>query len=417
MFSKVKSIFHFSMIFFCFGHFNQANANDYSDRVFRIEVKELASPNVVSIATGFAVRSEGYVLTTFQAISMAALHPEKYEILVKIGEGSAIAQIDQFELTENIALLRVGRTFPRFLPIEEGKTTVEMGEENYLMGYSEPLSFVSFPTEYLGTKKMGYFSRFDYLIHLKKGMEGSPIINAQGNVVSMAIPVSFGKNSSSAGARLKELQRIVRTIGKSRSVASADGWKSEISTQIADAESKFEPLSLSEKKLARRSFHGISFIPPGIHSKCHIENLSKGRLKGSAYSCYEKTQLDLEENLSLMNAKFFVLNEPALESLVEDFPKINEFLGSQKGRMPSSSSSSICSIKNVQNTSNLRMIVRICSKEGDLISGMFSTIIKVNFIDDSLKGIVIHSYLNGMTYDFTMDRIADFLESIQQVKR
>jgi hypothetical protein len=347
------------------GILEKALANHLSGLVFRIEVKELASPRVVSAATSFAIHPEGYLLTTFQAVSTAAIHPEKYEILVSIGENTAIAKLDSFDVIENIALIRVWRSFTRFSSIEENKTALEVGEVNAIVGFADSLNLVSTNIEFLGTKKMGYFSRFDYLFHLQKGMEGSPKVNAQGNVVSMALPVSLGKNSSSSGVRLKELQRITKSIGKNRNIASVSGWKAEIINQIFDAEKKFEPLSQNEKKAARKSFHGISFIPPGINTKCHIENVSKGKISGSAYSCYEKTQLDLDEDQSLVNSKFFVLNKPILEDQVEDFPNISAFLKEQKNRSPANTNSGICSIKNVQNTSNVKMIVRICSKEDE----------------------------------------------------
>jgi hypothetical protein len=384
------------------------------EQIFRVEVREVGSPIVIQSANSFLLDSDGYLLTSLTAIGLAVVNPALYEIVIFVHDTPLIGQIENLDLESGLAVIRVPKTFTTPVSL-----AASIGGGNFLgsfIGYSESQKIVQQSVSWLGKREISYLPRYAFSGEWREGLDGSPIFNSNGELISVGLGLT-SKERAIQGATLDSIRSLQQKIKSTRQLANSKSWSKELSQQVKSAESHFDARKSLADEVPLKKLDGVSFMPLGTAAKCRSDLIfGKGR-KGKYLHCQEQVRIGNDDTTAIMKTNLFAISDSVLTADVEDFPRVDIFLRDKEGRSISSIESSFCSIRNLQNGKKVKMIVRICSKDDATLPGLSSTYVKLNLLDGSYQEFLFQMYFSGMSFDFTMDRLSEFLESINLEKR
>jgi serine protease Do len=199
---------------------------------FTVEVHTGSEDAKSSFGSGYLVTPGGHIVTNYHVVRDYIERPNRYKIRVKNKKKSYPAELVAFNLSDDIALIKVDglRSPPlKLSPITEPA----MGTEVVAMGNPYGLRLSIIEGIFNGYAEKGLIDRMFLSMPLNSGMSGGPILNQQGEVIGTNVSVFRKSNSVSFGV---PLSKALPLLGQKPLKKSRKAYLLETKKQLIDFE-------------------------------------------------------------------------------------------------------------------------------------------------------------------------------------
>lgn len=256
-----------------------------SPLVFQIVTSVSKTAPKQSYGSGFVVHRDGYLLTNYHVISSVIQDPSKrFQAYLKLKDKAIEAQIIDFDILNDVALVKVDHTFSGDLAIsyeEPGQ-----GETIYSIGLPKDLNLSIIEGKYNGTVFQGFTEQIHMSSPLNAGMSGGPTLDSKGRVIGLNVSIlrrsqniSFGvpivtarkmlekiqarTDETSAPAPITSLQQANKKSAEQIRLAT-DGLLTELA-KVQDKTRKFANWQVQAKPRGMKCWSSRSDIPKQLY--------------------------------------------------------------------------------------------------------------------------------------------------------
>lgn len=162
--------------------------------VFQIKTATDSAAPKASYGSCFVVDEvQGLLVTNYHVVAFALNYPQRYHLYLLDGDQPLPAEVVAFDAVNDLALVRVPRTFKKRVRFARGLP--ESGDKIYSIGWPADLNKSMSEGNFNGLMAAGPYKRIQMSIPLNPGMSGGPTINQAGEVVG--VNVSLRSDSQS----------------------------------------------------------------------------------------------------------------------------------------------------------------------------------------------------------------------------
>lgn len=156
------------------------------DRVYQVQVIDIASGDKYSIGSGFLVSAGGQVATNFHVVSSYVHEPGKYRLEYLGDDGARGAfRLSSIDVVHDLAILRIDDHPATFLPLATGE--LQNGNRIYSMGNPLDLGMTIIEGTYNGLVEYSRYRKILFSGSLNAGMSGGPALNDAGEVIGVNV--------------------------------------------------------------------------------------------------------------------------------------------------------------------------------------------------------------------------------------
>lgn len=290
--------------------------------VFKVKTSPSAHSPQASYGTGFVVDKAGLLITNYHVVSDSIVEPEKNKIFVMVAEMPMPAKVLAVNVVQDLALLRIDKTFEKVLPFAADKPS--QGEPIYPIGQPEDLNMAIVEGTYNDELSYGEYKIIHLSAPINSGMSGGPTVNGNGELIgvnvskqvsasslSFSVPGRFAKELYEKNKNLKESPENFWPGMETQLVALQEALTNEMLKSFA-AESQFSgwkvpeaPKSLKcwsvnkDPELEKRSLYDAR------GSSCDLQHAAY--LSSEARTGTYEIELEVYENKKLNAWQFYNL--------------------------------------------------------------------------------------------------------------
>lgn len=182
--------------------------------VLQVRILDIESNAKAGIGSGFAVTSEGHIITNYHVIAELVVHPGRYraEYLSEDGQEGNLQLLD-LDVVHDLALLKADRGAGKFFELE-GKEPAK-GEKLFSMGNPFDLGLIIVEGTFNGFLEKSLYKKIHFTGSINPGMSGGPTLNQNGSVVginvatagnqvSFLVPAVYAMDLLARGKEMKE---------------------------------------------------------------------------------------------------------------------------------------------------------------------------------------------------------------------
>lgn len=156
------------------------------DRVFQVQVIDIASGDKYSIGSGFLVSDQGQVATNFHVVSSYVHEPAKYRLEYLGSDGASGAfRLSSIDVVHDLAILHIDEHSDEYLPLSLGE--LQNGNRLYSMGNPLDLGMTIIEGTYNGLVENSRYRKILFSGSLNGGMSGGPALNDKGEVIGVNV--------------------------------------------------------------------------------------------------------------------------------------------------------------------------------------------------------------------------------------
>ncbi|MDQ1363581.1 MAG: Serine protease [Pseudomonadota bacterium] len=197
---------------------------DLQDRIFQVQVIDIASNKKMTIGTGFRVSADGLIATNYHVVAEYLHAPEKYRVEYLAQDGSSgIVKLRDIDVIHDLAVVQAqlpGETF-----LELTSRSLAKGARIYAIGNPHDLGMSIVEGNYNGLLEKSLYEKILFSGALNPGMSGGPALNRRGEVI--------GINVSTAGNELSFLVPVHYLRSLLAEVEKAAGQEIDLTQRIA----------------------------------------------------------------------------------------------------------------------------------------------------------------------------------------
>ncbi|MBW4889456.1 serine protease [Mucilaginibacter sp. HMF5004] len=170
--------------------------------------KKIAPDNYGGIGTGFAISSNGYIVTNFHVVNGAD------SVYVQNADGDAFhAKIVTTDAVNDLAVLKI--TDPSFkslgaLPYGFKRGKLDLGEDLFTLGYSKDDQVLSKGYLSSGNGYKGDTVNYQIAMDVNFGNSGGPVLDSRGNIVGVVSSKPAGSGGSAYAIKSKYLIKSIQ---------------------------------------------------------------------------------------------------------------------------------------------------------------------------------------------------------------
>lgn len=143
--------------------------------------------------SGFVVGKDGLLATNFHVVSAALHEPKRYRLYIADGEQSLEARVVAIDVVNDLALVRVDRTFSDQIILAKEEPAV--GAKIFSMGWPEDLNKSVIEGNFNGIVREGPYQKVQMSIPLNSGMSGGPTIDRDGELLGVNVSIQLESQS------------------------------------------------------------------------------------------------------------------------------------------------------------------------------------------------------------------------------
>ena len=380
--------------------------------------------------TAFVVRPDGYLVTNYHVVATSLRESDKYELILQHGDKSSVARVLHVDPVNDIAVIQVNETFPKFLQLAPHQGLAN-GETIFSLGFPKSEQITMINGTFNGERLMGFAPVLAASMPLNPGMSGGPSLNSKGDVIGVnRAMMTQAQNISylSPWAALAKIVAKVAVGGTDRELASTD-WKRKIKTDIMNQETwaLARPINI---QLSRQKIGNLSFSLPLNNMQCGQDDNNKAGLNKREFIFCQTVSLALlgPETESLQVATVAVRNDsklaldlafgalkgkyekakrarPAQEVKSRGLASLSEVLSQPEAEQK-------CSVRNVRNKNGVGLRVRFCAVAIPDFEGLFSTFVKIDVLEAGTGGTTLAQAYEGLSLPATAKMVGAFLDSV-----
>jgi serine protease Do len=224
--------------------------NKYQDRVYQIQVIEVASGEKSTIGSGFQITPEGHIATNYHVVSKVIHDPDLYrlEYVRTTGETGNLTVLD-VDVVHDLAVV-IGNDLPEvYIPL--GSASLEKGTRIYSLGNPEDLGMAIVEGTYNGLLEKSLYEEIFFSGSINPGMSGGPAIDSEGNAIGINVSIMRG-NQLSFLVPVHYLKALLKNVENNNSEPVSDFYhrieeqlienQMYISSKLSEKEWKTAPL-------------------------------------------------------------------------------------------------------------------------------------------------------------------------------
>ena len=213
------------------------------NRIYQIQVIDLASDKKSSIGSGFLISKQGLIATNYHVISGVIHSPEKYRIeyLAHDGQKGELVLKD-IDIVHDLAIVQGDISVARALSL--ATQSLFKGAHIYSLGNPHDLGMTIIEGTYNGLLEKSLYEKILFSGALNPGMSGGPALDNNGDVIG--VNVSTAGNDLSFLVPVRYLSRLLSNLKDS---AEPVNFTQRIEEQLFDNQSLYMQ-ALMEKKWA-----------------------------------------------------------------------------------------------------------------------------------------------------------------------
>ena len=177
--------------------------------LFAVETAVGQHSSKSSYGTGFAIDTNGLVATNYHVVAEHLQYPDRYSIFIQQNGTRQAAKVINFDVLNDLAILKVETSFKGFLPISQ--ILPNQGATIFSAGLPKDLGQSIIQGTYNGILSDGPFSSILMDASLNAGMSGGPILNGKGQVIGVNVAILRQAQNISFGVLGNRLVRLLKT--------------------------------------------------------------------------------------------------------------------------------------------------------------------------------------------------------------
>lgn len=240
------------------------------DLVYQLKTATDAKAPKASYGSGFVVDKSGLLATNFHVVSSALHEPGRYRLYFVDGETVLPATVIAFDAVNDLALVKVQRTFEKAVPFAHRNPVV--GAKIYSIGLPEDLNKSVIEGNFNGSAAEGPYHKLQMSIPLNPGMSGGPTINAAGELVGVNVSIRIDSQSLAFAVPREQVAALMkREPGNFAGEDAGDAFDEELRDQLDNLQDALSQNLLKGKTEPVR-FAGWSARKPAEWVKCWRES-------------------------------------------------------------------------------------------------------------------------------------------------
>lgn len=388
--------------------------------VFQIKSSISKESPKTSYGTGFVVDKSGLLMTNFHVVSDAVVEGDKYKIFLMDGENSLPAQVLAIDVTQDIALLKVERTFEHELHM--ASRLPFHGEPLFSIGIPEDLNMTLVRGIYNGVLEAGPYSKIHMSSPINSGMSGGPTVNRAGQVVGMNVSKLREADSVSFSVPLQSLQRFYDKQ-KQRGFKPYKDIRELAYEQLTQVQDRLTNDIQASMKKTKEVF-GYSTGKMPSYMRCWSNHLNEDQrfFKAFGEKCglNDHAMLSAEEDTGWFEVSYSVLEKNKMNRL-QFFSQLNEwFMESQNSlsfvrkewKTPLFSSIS-CKAGRVKNRAGLKFKIETCLRGHTFFKDLYDAEVKWATMDKMKVGIVTQISVRGFSFKHIETLVKSLMDTME----
>ncbi len=224
--------------------------SNLKDLLVRVKAADSVSSPKASYGTGFVVDKSGIIATNYHVISDYVMQPgDQWKIIVETPDSQNLeAELIDLSVVDDLALIRVRRSFPGAIKFEEGQS--HKGERTFSLGLPNDINMSLIEGVYNGTLNYGPYSLVHLSTPLNGGMSGGPSVNSAGKLVGVNVSRILFASNISFIVPVERLKTLVKNSDFKRAILTKKEAEEKIYSQIETAQEKLVA-SLPKEKLQK----------------------------------------------------------------------------------------------------------------------------------------------------------------------
>jgi len=175
--------------------------------LFTIEIHSGNREAKSSLGSGYLVSGDGLIATNYHVVASFIADPVRNQLRAKSPAGEFRVSLVQFDLVNDIALVRAAGAPGK--PLALADVVPEVGERIFSFGNPEGLGMSLIEGNANGFATKGVVPRLLLSMPLNSGMSGGPILNSRDQVVGTNVSVQWLSNSLSFGVPTAALRDLL----------------------------------------------------------------------------------------------------------------------------------------------------------------------------------------------------------------
>jgi serine protease Do len=392
--------------------------------VFQVKTSQTANSSKSSYGTGFVVGKEGFLITNYHVISTIVQDKySRYKIYVVDKENSYEAEIINFSVIDDLALIKIKRNFENVMMLKEDSP--KRGEKIYSVGLPKDLNMSIVEGTYNGGLKRGIYERLLMSTPVNSGMSGGPSIDQSGEVVGINVAILRDSENISFSVPSNKALILLNAYKKTGKSLLRKDYDTHVEQQLRDIETsllKSMKNNLSKSKIVG----GFEIAAPSKDLKCWTSNdkSRKNTFKFYKQSCRLKSSAFIKRQLysgtyslsytTLHNIK---RNKPQFSSAMKYY--LNRDIIDSGYQFSKTSREELtkysCNEDIWVNTNNISFKVSYCLNTYLRYKNTFRIFFKAATIDSDNKGLIVQFIADGFSKAGVFDFLKYHMDSIKSL--
>lgn len=274
-----------------------------------------------SYGSGFVVGVDGLLATNYHVVSAALHESRRYKLFMVEGEESVPASVVAIDVVNDLALVRVQRTFPHAIGF--AATEPRVGAKIFSMGWPEDLNKSVIEGNFNGVVAEGPYRKVQMSIPLNPGMSGGPTINRDGELLGVNVSIQLDSQSIAFAVPATVLQELMAR--PTANLMDEEAFHAEVKRQLEDVQERLAKLVLEGRrepvhvpgwvaersqgllKCWRESGSGVKELSSRTTETCYLPNAANVRSDIDSgtfrfrYEVMQSTRLNSWQFLNLVN--------------------------------------------------------------------------------------------------------------------
>jgi serine protease Do len=159
------------------------------------------------LGSGYLVSTDGLVVTNYHVVGAYVEDPDRYRIQARNAGGEYKATLVQFDLVNDLAVVRIAP--PAAAPLRLAEADTPPGSSIVAFGNPQGLGISLIEGIFNGFAEKGTIDRMLLSMPLNSGMSGGPILNAREEVIGTNVSVMWLSNSLSFGVPVSKVRPLL----------------------------------------------------------------------------------------------------------------------------------------------------------------------------------------------------------------
>lgn len=391
---------------------------NHRDNVYQIQIVNIATGKKSTIGSGFAISSQGHIVTNFHVVSLAVHSPENYHVeFIRSDETIGSAKILDIDVVHDLAIIKKDSNEASFFAL--GNSNISKGTKIFSMGNPHDLGMSIVEGTYNGLMKESLYKKILFSGSLNPGMSGGPAFNRNGEVIG--INVSTAGNQLSFLVPVEFLSELFEKA-KAKSITNSFSWDNIIERQLSKNQNDYfnKILSSNWKNLPIGKVDVPGELTKAFKCWGDTPEAHFQPYKSADIFCSNEDSLYLSNNL--WTGEMFFRYKWMYSTGANTFRFYNIYEDQFKERFDYQNARKRTDVTNFQcqtefvNINNMDWKVGLCSRNYKKYRSLYDINLTMSSVGEKMEGLIVELVALGVNKTKALEFVKQFLGKIKWQK-